>query len=167
DALASDHGTMIAGLIAARQTQFQGRGLAPNSLLVFLHNDDAAIGNDLRRAFLRQVRIFNISAHYGAIVPGNLQQYISQYQTALFVVAAGNDVKPGETTKEVCNQFSVFPVCWGDRRNVLVVTATTRDGAQLRQPVTGPPMLPGANWSPKFVHVAAPGEGFHAEGVGS
>jgi Subtilase family len=159
----NDHGTMVAGLIGARVTGFKYTGLAPKAMLLPLQSTDPAIGDDIRQAFLRGVRLFNISAHYNPnVIPSSLQQVIESYPTALFIVAAGNDVRLGED-KEVCGVFSVYPACWHDKKNVLVVTATNAAGDLVLPPKGS---LKGANWSRKAVHLAAPGEGYHAPAVG-
>ena len=93
----TDHGTMIGGVIGARHMEFQASGgLAPRALLFHIHSSDPQIGEDIRRSFLRGVHIFNISAHFGKDkIPSSLEERIRLHPTALFVVAAGNDVVPG------------------------------------------------------------------------
>ncbi len=158
----TDHGTLVAALIGARKSQFEHGGLAPRALLLSLRSVDPAIETDVREAFLRNIRIFNISAHYGAAVtPAGLQRAITRYGKALFVVAAGNYASGA--TGEICAGMSVFPACWHDRKNLIVVTATRLDGATMLTPEG---KLEGANWSPTAVHLAAPGEGYHAAAVG-
>lgn len=160
-----DHGTMVAGLIAARETGFEHRGLAPKAMLLSLRSPDPAIGEDIRRAMLRGIRLFNISAHYNLnVIPASLLAAIDQYPKALFIVAAGNDLVMG-SNEEVCRTFLVYPACWHDKKNVLVVTATTSEGTAVLPPA-GVGQL-GANWSGKAVHLAAPGEGYHAPAIGS
>ena len=158
----NDHGTMVAALVGARKSQFTHGGLAPRALLLPLRSVDPAIETDIREAFLRNIRIFNISAHYGvATTPAGLQRAITRYGKALFVVAAGNDASG--TTGEICGGMSVFPACWHDRKNVIVVTATRLDGATM---LTAEGDKKGANWSATAVHLAAPGDGYHVAGVG-
>ena len=160
----SDHGTMVAGLIGARASGFDHGGLAPKAMLLPLRNVEPAIGEDIRRARLRGVFIFNISAHYDLnVIPQSLRAAIDQYQDSLFIVAAGNDLLPG-VTNEVCRDFLVFPACWHDKKNVLVVTATTAAGDMVLPAGTD---LKGANWSGSAVHLAAPGIGYHAPAIGS
>ena len=158
----NDHGTLVAALVGARKSQFEHGGLAPRALLLSLRSVDPAIETDIREAFLRTIRIFNISAHYGvATTPAGLQRAITRYGKALFVVAAGNDASG--TTGEICAGVSVFPACWHDRKNVIVVTATGLDGTTM---LTEEGTKPGANFSATAVHLAAPGAGYHAAGVG-
>ena len=126
----NDHGTTVAALVGARKSQFDHGGLAPRALLLSLRSVDPAIETDIREAFLRNIRIFNISAHYGvAVTPASLQRAITRYGKALFVVAAGNDASGA--TGEICAGMSVFPACWHDRKNVIVVTATRLDGTTM------------------------------------
>jgi Subtilase family len=163
----TDHGTMIGGVIGARHMEFQNKGgLAPRALLFHIHSSDPQIGEDIRRSFLRGVHIFNISAHFGKDrIPSSLQDRIRLHPTALFVVAAGNDVVPGRNT-EICSDLVAYPVCWADKKNVLVVTATNEAGDTVLAPMADQdPVIPGANWSATSVHVAAPGVGFHAPGM--
>jgi subtilisin family serine protease len=159
----NDHGTMVAALVGARKSQFDLRGLAPRAMLLSLRSGDPAIEADIRDAFLRTIRIFNISAHYGVgTTPQGLQRTITRYtRSALFVVAAGNDAIGA--TGEICADISVFPACWHDRKNVIVVTATRSDGTTM---LTAEGDKKGANWSATAVHLAAPGEGYHAAGTG-
>lgn len=163
----TDHGTGVGGLIGARHMEFQTKGgLAPRALLFHIHSSEPYIGEDIRRTFLRGVHLFNISAHFGRDkIPTTLEERIRLHQTALFVVAAGNDVVPGRDL-EVCNGFLAYPVCWADKKNVLVVTATNEAGDTVLMPMADQdPVIEGANWSPTAVHVAAPGAGFHAPGM--
>ncbi len=160
----TDHGTAVAGLIGARGTGFEHVGLAPKAILLPLRNGDPAIGEDIRRARLRGVFLFNISAHYDRnVIPQSLLTAVDQYRDSLFIVAAGNDLKFG-ANEEVCGAFMVYPACWHDRKNVLVVTATTVNGDVV---LPAEPTQNGANWSGKAVHLAAPGIGYHASAVGT
>jgi hypothetical protein len=163
-----DHGTAVAALIGARSTQFEGRGLAPDVFLVEIADGEPGIGDSIRQAFVTErARIFNLSFHFGKDNhPPALDDAIHQYPQALFVVAAGNDTVMGPDGN-VCATFMAYPVCWGDLQNVLVVTATTLDGRSLLPPDTSVnPTIPGANWNPKLVHIAAPGDGYYAPGKG-
>jgi subtilisin family serine protease len=170
DAATIDHGTMVASIIAGRQTLFKTTGLAPTAMLFALPSAEPAIGEAIRKAFLdHHVRIFNISAHYGRnqSPPQTLDLSIRNYVQALFVVAAGNDWD-NTNDGQVCVSFQVYPGCWADRRNVLVVTATDASGNGRLLPAQLPDgrTIAGANWHPTQVHVAAPGEGFYAAAAG-
>lgn len=150
----TDHGTAVAAIIGARNTRFQRSGIAaPYVHIVPLHRNDPGLGNDVREAYLNtHVRIFNFSFNFTEM-PENLSQYMvgeDAYKDALFVVAAGNEAESIN-----CNSKKIYPVCWGDQQNILVVGATTLDGRSL---------IDVSNRGARFVHVAAPGEGFHASG---
>jgi hypothetical protein len=155
-----DHPTSVAGLIAARGGQSGLYGLAPTARLVPLRSDDAGLASDISAAVGQNVRIFNLSIHYGSAAAPEVRRRINSFPNALFVVAAGNDATVGG--KAVCDEdvpYPAYPVCEGYRNNVLVVTATGLDGTSLIDPNGGEP---GANWNPRFVHIAAPGAGFFA-----
>lgn len=160
----TDHGTAVAAIMAARSTPFEGKGLAAGARMLAMSTLVDNIDERIRDAFLNhRIRIFNLSLHYGRErVPRALKDAIEQHKDALFVVAAGNDAGNG-TRGEVCEEFNAYPVCWGAWANVLVVTATASDGRTLL-PETGG--VAGANWNPKVVHIAAPGDGFYAAGRG-
>lgn len=162
-----DHGMAVASLIAARRTRFQAQGLAPDAVIVPLPSEAGALAEYLRRAILYGVRIFNLSHHYGIDPPPDvlsrlkgLDEKIQQYTEALFVVAAGNE---GE--EKICETKKAYPVCWGDRPNVLVVGATDRSGKFMLPGFTEDgKSFPGSNSSGTSVHILAPGEGFHVPG---
>lgn len=165
-----DHGTSVAALIAGRKLAFGGSGLAPKVLVVPIHSSDPAIGEDIRKAYLRGVRLFNVSAHYGLNVePPSLRDRIVTHKDALFVVAAGNNVMPDRPVdqQQVCRDFRAYPVCWSaEFPNLLVVTGTNIAGDALVPPIASDHPVPGTNWSPTSVQIAAPGDGFYAPGAG-
>jgi hypothetical protein len=156
----ADHGTAVAALVAARRSAYNLRGLAsPEATVVPMRAAEPAIGDDVRSAYVNyNVRIFNFSFNFpSGVDPLSLRAYVDEasetaYKDALFVVAAGNE------GKQACSAASVYPVCWGQQPNVLVVGATKLDGTAL---MSGPS---GSNWSDIYVHVAAPGDGFHSSG---
>jgi subtilisin family serine protease len=82
------------------------------------------------------------------------------------VVAAGNNATTG-SDGEVCEAFRAYPVCLGERKNMLVVTATNKDRTALLPPLVEGGVLrkKGANWNAEVVHVAAPGEGYYVPGA--
>jgi hypothetical protein len=164
----ADHGTGVAWLIGGRRSAFGAGGIAPTSLLFGLPNNLPDLIRKLPEAVAqRNVHVINISASWRE-KSDQLSQVIDLFaESALFVVAAGNNATT-TTDGQVCAAISLFPACWGDRKNVVVVTATNREGTALLAPVkntAGVVTEPGANWSPKDVHVAAPGEGFHVPGA--
>jgi outer membrane protein assembly factor BamB len=158
---AEDHGTAVAWLIGSREADRQG--LAPGAFLVPMPRDDPGVGDAVRDAFLSGVKIFNLSLHFGDRLPVRLRQSINHFEQALFVVAAGNDATSGQPICESVTPYPAYPVCEGYRRNVLVVAATELDGRSLLTEANGEP---GSNWNETLVHIAAPGEGFYAGGVG-
>ena len=134
-----------------------------------LHSTDPAIGEDMRKAYFRGVRLFNVSAHYGLNVePQALRERIVAHKDALFVVAAGNNVLPDRSLEQqqVCRIFARIR-CAG-RQNIQPAGRDRDDGHgdALVQPIAGERPTPGTNWSPTSVHVAAPGDGFDAPGAG-
>jgi subtilisin family serine protease len=119
------------------------------------------VGQDLFSAWRdRRVRIFNLSLHYDKKVVTNIRQRINELD-ALFVVAAGNDPTNQRAVCESVFPYPAYPVCEGERKNVLVVAATTAQGDALIDQTTTPP-APGSNWNPYVVQIAAPGTGYHA-----
>lgn len=161
-----DHGTAVASIIAGKPLAFETPALAAGALLLAISDAEPGIGESIRQAYVNQrARIFNLSFHFGpGNVPASLKEKVEQYPDVLFVVAAGNQNVSGPDGN-VCAQFEAYPVCWGDKSNVLVVTASTLDGSGMLLPDTSTnPVTPGANWHPSVVHVAAPGEGFYASG---
>ncbi len=147
----ADHGTAVASLVAARRG-FPATGFAPNSFIVPVHKEEPGLSGDIEYAIAHTpARIFNLSVELQG-ESESLWDLITRHQDkALFVVAAGNN------DAEVCRRTRRYPVCWGDEKNVIVVTGTTLDGQG---------RLPSSNYSPRFVHVAAPARDFYAAGKG-
>ena len=159
-----DHATAVADLIASRDTALGLGGLAPHVQIVPVRSTDEFVGDDLFSAFRdRKVRIFNLSAHYSEKLPTNIRQKVNQMKEALFVVAAGNDATDQKPVCESVRPYPAYPVCEGNRHNVLVVAATNPDGIALIEKTTTPP-APGSNWNERLVHIAAPGTGYYAAG---
>ncbi len=165
---AADHGTGVAWLIGGRGSRFGRRGLAPAALLFHVPDNLGGLRRALADAVAQHnVHVFNISAYWRDVPVDKLSAAINTFaETALFVVAAGNNATTG-SDGQVCEAFTAFPVCWGDRRNVLVVTATNRDRTALLPPLVegGVVREMGANWNAQLVHVAAPGEGYYVPGA--
>jgi hypothetical protein len=154
-----DHGTAVAGLIASRQDGVAG--FAPNVQIVPLRSTDDVVGDELFAAFRdRKVRIFNLSLHYREKLVRNIRRRIHELD-ALFVVAAGNDPTDQKPVCESIDPYPAYPVCEGDRPNVLVVAGTTLQGNALIDPTVNPPAA-GSNWNENVVQIAAPGTGYHA-----
>ncbi len=156
-----DHATAVAGLIASRAVQDGLAGIAPNVQIVPLRSTDDDVGRELLAAFRdRKVRIFNLSLHYEKKLVTNIRQRINELD-ALFVVAAGNDPTDQRPVCESVYPYPAYPVCEGERTNVLVVAATNAQGDGLIEKTVSPP-APGSNWNERVVQIAAPGTGYHA-----
>jgi hypothetical protein len=162
-----DHGTAVASLIGATNFGFGAAGLLAGVPLVALPKDEPAVSTQVKSAFLElDVPIFNLSFSFDANVTPGLGQVIDDLPQALFVVAAGNDWTTAESEGKLCQgQLNIYPQCWWNKKNVIVVTGTNLDGTHLLPPVTtGGVTFPGSNWSPQAVHLAAPAENFFAAG---
>ena len=157
-----DHGTGVAWLIAGRRSIFGRKGLAPAALLFHVPDTLETLRLAVADAVAQHnVHVFNISAYWRDVPTDKLSAAINTFaDTALFVVAAGNNATT-RSDGQVCEAFTAYPVCWGDRKNVLVVTATNKDRTALLPPLleAGALRQKGANWNADLVHVAAPGEG--------
>lgn len=160
----ADHATAVAGLIASRAVALGLGGLAPNVQIVPLGARDDLVGEQLFAAFNRRnVRIFNLSLHYSEERPTNIRLKVNQLREALIVVSAGNDATEAKPVCESATPYPAYPVCEGNRKNVLVVAATNLDGSALIEKTATPP-APGSNWNEQLVHIAAPGTGYFAPG---
>ena len=157
-----DHATAVAALIAGHTPGLAG--FAPNARVVVLSGNDDLVGQEILNAYRsRHVRIFNLSLHYDAKLTTNIRLKINDLRTALFVVAAGNDVTDSKPVCESATPYPAYPVCDGYRKNVLVVAATGLDGKALIDiDRESSPPAPGSNWNEEIVHIAAPGTGFSA-----
>jgi subtilisin family serine protease len=165
----ADHGTGVAWIIGGRRSAFGRGGLAPAAFLFHVPNSlDKVVGRLPDLVAQHNVHVVNFSVYWDGAPNERLSRAIKNFEeSALFVVAAGND-STTRTDGEVCRAFTVYPVCWADRKNVLVVTATNKERSALLPPLVGPGgavSAKGANWSPTSVHVAAQGEGFFVPGA--
>jgi subtilisin family serine protease len=129
-----DHGTHVAGIIAARQN---GRGIVGMTPTVSLHTGNYVSGLDGNTAELEQVigklrgegvGVFNMS--FGYTNPSSARDDRAEAairtlrRLALFVAAAGND---GQDKSGVCD---IRPACLArDLNNVISVVAIDRDPA--------------------------------------
>jgi subtilisin family serine protease len=160
---AMDHGTSVAGIIAARRMEFGDSGLAaPETRIVPIRPNAPGIVDDIQVAYANAVKLFNLSLAFGSEPPGLLDEVL-HYGDALFVIAAGND------GNEICSGSAtmLYPACWGDKPNVLVVAGTDLAGTSLFAQLdaeTG--KIVSSNWSTKYVAIAAPASGFYSSGRG-
>jgi len=150
-----DHGTAVAGLIAARKTDFGGSGLAaPEVTIVPIHSGEPGLTRDLRDAVAQyNVRVFNLSFAFrpnesfdelhDVIAGANGRRKL------LFVVSAPDDGKPVNVR---------VPIMYGTFPNVVGVAATVPNGQSLL-PDNG-----GNMWGAQYVQIAAPGIGYGSLG---
>lgn len=157
----TDHGTAIAGLLAARHTVYTGIGLvAPEGYVVPLISKEPPLADEIKSAVLQTgAQVFNLSF---AFDEGPPPQKIADEITlgtsdtlvnAIFIVAAPDDGKP------VCGGTISYPICWANQPNVIGVAATLLDGSELIPNDAGPA------WGKEYVQIAAPGIGFGAPGL--
>lgn len=155
-----DHGTAVAGLIAARKTDFLGKGLAaPNVLLAPMDPDGFALADTMRDLArdLGGVTIFNLSQKfkddaYPSKFAANIEDPKIRLANALVVVAA-----PEEGLPVGVGPLRI-PIQFADQPNVIGVAATSVSGSELLQDSGG------SAWGTNYVQVAAPGFGFGAPG---
>ncbi|MGA7312934.1 MAG: S8/S53 family peptidase [Silvibacterium sp.] len=154
----TDHGTAIAGLLAARQTQYTATGLvAPEGYVVPLISREPPLADEIKSAVLQTgAQVFNLSfAFDDGAPPQKIADEIAlgtseTLVNAIFIVAAPDDGKP------VCTGILSYPICWANQPNVIGVAATILDGSELIPNDQGPA------WGKQYVQIAAPGIGFGA-----
>ena len=132
-------------------------GLVPDVRIVPLHAESNALADDIRQAKNVGVSLFNISQSSREAL--KLGRMINANSGLLFVVAAGNDGRQ----VAIWNQGRI-PAILGDLENVIVVAATMRNGQERWRSNNGQFRT---NYGPKFVSIAAPGEGFYGAGDAS
>jgi subtilisin family serine protease len=162
------HGTHMAGIIAARDNKFGLVGVDPEArvtswnweaLRTRLATAARAVGRRQRDAANRgSLQIYTFAVDWPAPPNVTVETRTSLDQLAkrlvdekpLVVVAAGQAASAAAAVRITATNPTA-PANLGDQENVLVVTACER--------CTGPnaSILPEANYSRQFVHVAAPG----------
>jgi hypothetical protein len=149
-----DHGTAIASLIAARHHPFGGQGLAPNTFVIPLPDEDPDLSQDIENSIVDYgASVFNLSLKLDRESSALFDQIERRQDAALFVVAAGN----GQSTRVLCEgNLRVFPACWGHFKNVIVVGGTNLEGVAIQTDSN----------RGKAVHLVAPAEGYFAAGDG-
>ncbi len=141
-----DHGTHVAGLIAARDAAGEVSGAHP---IVRLYAADASKAGELLEITALNIVNISLGRKSGGSQPGPTQEEKvlyslvadPKYQRILFVIAAGNEgqtVAPGSLAS------------LGVQSNVIVVGASTWSNT--------PAMFGRSNRGSKFVHIVAPGD---------
>lgn len=157
-----DHGSHVAGLLAARKNGVAG--LLPDAELFLINNSSvAALEESVEAAIKRGIYIFNFS--FTTKVQGDdtfsdirkKMSTESRWQQRLFVVAAGNDNKYLRYLPER------FPISWADKEaNILGVGASDGNNNFLGQWTPDPQhpdrVMAGSNWGKEYVHLLAPGK---------
>lgn len=157
-----DHGSHVAGLLAARKNTVAG--LLPNAQLFLLNNDSvAALEESIEAAIKRGIYIFNFS--FTTKVQGDdtfidLKKKMRtepRWRQRLFVVAAGND------NNDLRDLPERFAISWAAKEaNILGVGASDGNNNFLGQWTPDPnrpdQIMPGSNWSKEHVHLLAPGK---------
>jgi hypothetical protein len=157
-----DHGSHVAGLLAARKNTVAG--LLPSAQLFLLNNGSvAALEESIEAAIKRGIYIFNFS--FTTKVQGDdtfidLKKKMRtepRWRQRLFVVAAGND------NNDLRDLPERFAISWAAKEaNILGVGASDGNNNFLGQwtPDLNRPdrVMPGSNWSKEHVHLLAPGK---------
>ncbi len=162
------HSTHLAGLIGARDNNFGLVGINP-TVRIQSWNWDVLVNQPWEFARLvsrreasadsrgaRQVYVFATPWEMREFADPD-QRYNDDPIAARFdregalVVASAGQADPGQKPKKLDSHIRLAPMNLGDRENVIVVTAC--GPCQLPDAK----LLPEANYSDEFVHVAAPG----------
>lgn len=156
-----DHGSHVAGLLAARPDTVAG--LLPEAELFLINNSSVAkLEESIEAAIKRGIYIFNFSFTTnvrGDDTFGDLRKKMrnaSRWRQRLFVVASGND------NKDLRYLTERFAISWAaNEANILGVGAS--DGSnnflgQWTDPSRPDQVMPGSNWSKEHVHLLAPGK---------
>ena len=154
-----DHGTHLAGIIASRDNGFGLVGIDPSARLYVVNwdyhkNNQTELANKIEEidlSYRSGIFVFaskwdNTGRRPGDRFKDNLANKIVQIES-LWVVAAGDGSGPIDHT-------SPYPANLGDQSMVLVVTACEQCDIGNRGPAR---IMAGANFSERFVHIAAPG----------
>ena len=160
-----DHGTAVAYLIGGRRRRVENgkiAGLAPMARLVEFTDELSSLPAMFADSeYNASMRVVNMSLRTPQdTVDSAITNLLKNNEQTLFVIAAGNNNESNKV-QELCNGIHVFPACEHARKNVLVVGATAEDGQTMLSPSSNDE---GSHWSPKAVHVVAPGVGFYSAG---
>ncbi len=149
----ADHGTHVAGLIAARINDIGIVGMNPLAHMVTFEADGLPPLSLVRKVgeVADEARIINISMTNTAVGNDPLLDRIRDLeQTALFVVAAGNQGWRAD------NKCDFYPACYHARPNVLTVVALDNDAQAPR--VWRESDQKGSNYGTVF-HLGVPASG--------
>ena len=154
----TDHGTHVAGLLAARQTSLTP-GLLPGAGLFLIDTASPAnLQQSINDAMNRGVFLFNFSF----TIEGNAQtsnalrnlrnEMRDSWRDQLFIVAAGNESRD-------LKDFDVLPIKWAEEvKNIIGVAASKAredflDNWVDREGIT----RQGSNFGKRYIHLLAPG----------
>jgi subtilisin family serine protease len=162
--VASDHGTHVAGVIAARRSSLVP-GLTP-SVNLYLVDTAKNLADVIQDAYEKGLlRIFNFSFAIKADqdIDEIKNRMVQHWRDALFVAAAGNE---GTNLNAGGSQPLISWVL--EAPNILGVGATTADGSAVLgdhpDPADPAVMLKGSNFGSKFVQIVAPGQDVYSLG---
>jgi subtilisin family serine protease len=138
-------------------------GLAPMARLVDLEDELSSLPERFGKSeYHDDMRVANMSLRTPPSTRDDaILELMNDNPQTLFVVAAGNN-NVQNADRELCRGVDVYPACEYARTNVLVVGATVVDGTTMLAPSSSDE---GSHWSPKAVHVVAPGVGFESAGT--
>ncbi len=147
------HGTHVSALIGGRRGPCWS-GLLPAAQM--LHIDASAGPSPVRGAVFDahtgDVRIINVSQRLDASdAYKDILVDDDDFSEILFVLAAGNE------SRDLNASDGDSAVRWGDKKNVIVVTALDDSQQVIAPKIVGGQTQPGANWGKKLVDLAAPG----------
>ena len=162
--VATDHGTHVSGLIAARRSSLVP-GLTP-SINLYLVDTAKNLVDVIQDAYEKGLlRVFNFSFAIKADqdIDELKNRMVQHWRDALFVAAAGNE---GVNLNTGGSQPLISWVL--EAPNILGVGATTADGSTVLadhpDPGDSTVMLKGSNFGSKFIQIVAPGQDVHSLG---
>lgn len=175
--LDTDHGTHIAGLLAARRNGLTPGLLPTVKLLLVDASSPTSIYDSISDAYVsRDTYIFNLSIEFcppgtsnaakKPCSPDDYQDILNKIHTGwekcLFVVAAGNEDKNFWKTAPAGPPVSWMASVPALNKNVIVVSAAAPVGNPAFASGVSQKIMEGANYGKKFVHLIAPGLGIYS-----
>ncbi len=165
-----DHGTHIAGLIAARTDSIASGFLPTLKGLILVNTENPSeLRKNVNSAIAEGVSIFNLSftlpkSSDFSVLGNNLEQSMKyDWADKLFIVAAGNTNSTDDQDMDKTTSAEP-PIKWGEsKRNIIGVSAVTQAGSDwvLMNPVTSSDDVSnegGAKFGKKYVQLVAPGK---------